>query len=436
MVAEISKELVDEGHEVVIAARSDGSRLHETGAVFESLGGIPWPNSSMARVRWKAESGVNHVFGWAWPAYLSYLASLRKVLRRSASPPDVMISHNDPMVIRFLRRWVPGATIVLWLHNRPYRLPRLHRPVDDADRVVTVSDFLAGEVAPILGVDRQKVATIHNGVDSSVFCPRTDFELPSTPLRVLCLGRLDVNKGADVALSAVRRLQLEGLAIELDVVGSPWFSPTPGIGSDPWGGRFVEQLVAAGARHIPHMDRGKVPELVRAHDVVCVLSRWDDPFPLVVLEAMASGCAVVATRRGGYPRRRATPLALCTATILMPLSLHFGNCAPSLVFLRRPSGGPASTLFGARGTLPQNSFYVCSNLPFRAPRGTSVERGAPRIEGRIGEAARCHDRGTGGARPPNGAASRRGVGFASGSNRSRGRQKGCGGTAWWYSERH
>ena len=30
-------------------------------------------------------------------------------------------------------------------------------------------------------------------------------------------------------------------------------------------------------------------------------TRWDDPFPLVVLEAMASGCAVVASARGGIP---------------------------------------------------------------------------------------------------------------------------------------
>jgi glycosyltransferase involved in cell wall biosynthesis len=47
--------------------------------------------------------------------------------------------------------------------------------------------------------------------------------------------------------------------------------------------------------------RPNVPALVRAHDVVCVLSRSNDPNPLVCLEAMASGCAVIGSDRGGIP---------------------------------------------------------------------------------------------------------------------------------------
>jgi len=301
VVAELTRELSSRGHDVTVAARVDGTTLHESGGSFVSLGRVPWPTSPSATIRWKAESALNRAAGWTWPAYASYLAALRRQLRRARALPEVVVAHNDPMVIRYLRRWTPDATLVLWMHNVPYRPGRHRGSADRPDVVVTVSDYLGGEAADRLGVSRQDVVTIHNGVDSTAFHPRDGFDRPTTPLRVLCLGRLDVNKGADTALTAVTGLQADGVPIELTVVGSPWFSPTPGVAQDPWGERFVARLAAAGAVHIAHVPRDQVTALVRERDVVCVLSRWDDPFPLVVLEAMASGCAVVATDRGGIP---------------------------------------------------------------------------------------------------------------------------------------
>ena len=215
--------------------------------------------------------------------------------------PDVIVAHNDAFVIRYLRRWAPHATVVLWLHNQPLNLPRRCRATDRADLIVAVSDFLAGRAAAPLGIDPAEIVTIHNGVDAVAFHPRPGFDEPSKPLRVLCLGRLDSTKGADIALAAVRQLAGNGVQIELDVVGSAWFSATPGVPKDPWADGFIAELSAAGAVHTPHVPRDQVTTLLRAHDVVCVLSRWDDPFNLVVLEAMASGCAVVASSRGGIP---------------------------------------------------------------------------------------------------------------------------------------
>ena len=301
VVAELSTELEALGHDVTVAARVDGSVLHDTGAAFASLGRVPWPVSLSARLRWKVESGLNRAFGWPWPAYASYLWTLRWRLRHSPTQPDVIVVHNDAFVVRYLRRWAPGATVVSWLHNEPQNLPRRRRPSDRADLVVTVSDFLAGRAAALMGLDRAEIVTIHNGVNAVAFHPRPGFDEPGAPLRVLCLGRLDVNKGADTALAAVRQLSETGVEIHLDVVGSPWFSATPGLPKDPWAEKFVSEISAAGGTHTPHVPRNQVTELLRAHDVVCVLSRWDDPFPLVVLEAMASGCAVVAASRGGIP---------------------------------------------------------------------------------------------------------------------------------------
>jgi glycosyltransferase involved in cell wall biosynthesis len=301
VVAEVSRELVARGHDVTVAARDDGTPHPECGSSFASLGSVPWPESPLKTLRWKAETAVNRVFGWAWPAYASYLVLLRRRLRGSAVQPDVVITHNDPFVVRYLHRWAPSVPVVLWMHNEPHRLPRRRTAGDRAEMLVTVSDFLARASADRFGLPSDEIVVVHNGVDHVAFHPRPGFDQFRTPLQVLCLGRLGRNKGADVAFSAVRRLQDEGRDVELEVVGSPWFSPTPGVPVDPWGERFASELAAGGAVHIPHVPRDEVTALVRNHDVSCVLSRWDDPFPLVVLEAMASGCAVVATDRGGIP---------------------------------------------------------------------------------------------------------------------------------------
>jgi glycosyltransferase involved in cell wall biosynthesis len=70
---------------------------------------------------------------------------------------------------------------------------------------------------------------------------------------------------------------------------------------DPFFRTLKVKMDAAGAEYVGHVPRAKVPELVRAHDIVCVLSRSEEPFGLVALEAMASGCAVISSRRGGLP---------------------------------------------------------------------------------------------------------------------------------------
>ena len=145
--------------------------------------------------------------------------------------------------------------MVLWLHNEPLNLPRHRRAADRADMVVTVSDFLAGRAATLLGIDPTEIVTIHNGVNTVAFHPRPGFDEPSIPLRVLCLGRLDSNKGADIALAAVRQLAGNGVQIRLDVVGSAWFSATPGLPKDAWADGFIAELTAAGAVHTPHVPR-------------------------------------------------------------------------------------------------------------------------------------------------------------------------------------
>ena len=103
VVAELSKELMGLGHEVTVAARIDGSALHEADD-FASLGRVPWPDSAYAKLRWKAESGLNRAFGWPWPAYASYLGAL--VVATAPLPGDTR-RHSGAQ--RCVRRSVSQA---------------------------------------------------------------------------------------------------------------------------------------------------------------------------------------------------------------------------------------------------------------------------------------------------------------------------------------
>jgi len=71
--------------------------------------------------------------------------------------------------------------------------------------------------------------------------------------------------------------------------------------NDPYFRTLKEKMDAVNAQYLGYVTRPKVPNIVREHDVAFVLSRSNEPFGLVSLEAMASGCAVIASNRGGLP---------------------------------------------------------------------------------------------------------------------------------------
>lgn len=300
VVAEVSRQLVVRDHEVAVAARTDGGPVYDVGARFYGLGAIPWPRDLRSRVRWKAEVAVSRAFGWHWPAYASYLVGVRRLLGR-LEVLDAVVAHNDPLTAAYLKSWLPASTrVVLWLHNEvtlPRRWPTARRP----DHVLAVSSFLAGAVAGGLGLGPADIRVAHNGVNARLFRPGLYGPGPRNALKVICVGRLDRSKGADIALDAVTVLRAEGRQVELTVVGSPWFHAGAGRQLDGWAREFVARLTAAGHTHLPHVPHEALADLYRRHDVACVLSRWDEPFALVVLEAMAAGCAVIGASRGGIP---------------------------------------------------------------------------------------------------------------------------------------
>jgi glycosyltransferase involved in cell wall biosynthesis len=203
--------------------------------------------------------------------------------------------HNDFAAPRAIRRLLPRARVVVWLHNE---VP-VHRPAELTvpDLVVAVSDYIR-ERAIAGGVPSGKVRTILNGVNLTIFHPDGPVrrEIP----RVLCAGRLDPNKGFHVALAALEQARTRGARFETTLAGARWWY---GTGEpSPYEIELRNSLENVGGEYVGLVPRDRVGELFRKHDIAFALSISQDPCPLVVLEAMASGCALIASPRGGIPQ--------------------------------------------------------------------------------------------------------------------------------------
>lgn len=109
------------------------------------------------------------------------------------------------------------------------------------------------------------------------------------PLRLLFVGRFDEpRKGLRYLLAAVALLRERGRDLELRVVGH----------GDP--AAFGALAARSGARFIGRVDDRELVSMYHWSDVFCAPSTHGESFGIVLIEAMASGRAVVASDIPGY----------------------------------------------------------------------------------------------------------------------------------------
>jgi len=240
--------------------------------------------------------------GWDYPYYEYYRRSFMKELKRLSPRPDIVIMYNDLISARFVKAALPGVKVVVALQNEQRTI---YKDIDEAlshvDLFAPVGDYIRDWTAKTYKIAPEKLVPVNNGVDLEVFKPREDYLAPGSPVRVLFIGRIDPNKGPDIAADAVGVLRKEGVPISLTIAGSLWFYGHGNEMANPYFRQLKAKMDAAEVNYAGHVTRPEVPALVRDHDIVCVLSRSNEPYTLVALEGMASGCAVVASDRGGLP---------------------------------------------------------------------------------------------------------------------------------------
>jgi glycogen synthase len=166
-----------------------------------------------------------------------------------------------------------------------------------ADRVITCSAYMREHVADVYGLDERRIAVIPNGIDPSELVPvddldslRARFAAPDERL-VLLVGRLVYEKGFQIALEALPALIDRLIGVRFIVAGS-------GTAESELRAQAHELGLDGYGTFVGWIGDDVLHSLYRIADLTVVPSIYE-PFGLVALEAMASGCPCLVADTGG-----------------------------------------------------------------------------------------------------------------------------------------
>ncbi|HXV59389.1 MAG TPA: glycosyltransferase [Vicinamibacteria bacterium] len=306
----ITRELAARGHRltVVLPARSDLAPVNIEGVRFRPYRYVP--NRAL------------EVFGYAQAlesdralrgtaimvapgAVASGVYALLSELR--SEPYDVVHAHwvVPSGVMAWLALSIQGTPLVVSLHGSDVFLSEKSRVVRRfaarafarAAAVTACSKDLAGRS---LALGAPPPSVIPYGVDTELFRPGCGSGNGNTERVVLAVGRLVAKKGFEYLVDATALLRGRGFPVRLMLAGR-------GDLEGELAGRAAERGIVEQVEFLGNVQRADLPALFDSADVVAVPSVRDaagnvDGLPNVLLEAMASGKAIAATKVAGIPQ--------------------------------------------------------------------------------------------------------------------------------------
>jgi glycosyltransferase involved in cell wall biosynthesis len=267
--------------------------------------GIPYATVPMlhARFTWRPSELLRYLSSFA-----RLILATRKEIQRG--DPDLVHANTVRAGIAATLATMGTRRIIVWhvhddLPQHPLsKIIRLLAYSSKRTRLVAVSKATAKSFCGTLSFEG-RMHVISNGTDLSLFplkrhgeSPlKSEFGISDQSFLICAVGQICARKGLRALLEAFSQIYDDAPSIHLAIVGKPVFSH-----EEQYRDELVETAVAAGISDRVHFtgERQDISGVLRSADLL-VLNSLEEPFGLVLVEAMSSGTAVLATRVGGIP---------------------------------------------------------------------------------------------------------------------------------------
>lgn len=305
-VHEVSQRLNQAQFDITIVSRPAEVSGHENIHYLT----IPWTKTE--QIFYKIKEKVT------WRNPLRYVAKIQNVFsyaRRMAKAVrdfDVVVVHNEPNFLFFMQK-NSQQTLILHMHNAHLGIalfrPFYRQALKKVDKVICVSDYIRRHALQYFPEYTDKFTVVFNATDPEIFKPygteaisqlRGLIDIQPDKTYLLYVGRLTEIKGVHVLIKAFITIHTQLPHTQLIIAGSSFFG---GAAKTDY-----EQSLVELAKPVSHaivftgfMPHDKLRYVYSAADMVVLPSVWQDPCPLVVLEAMASGTCLLSTAVGGVP---------------------------------------------------------------------------------------------------------------------------------------
>lgn len=211
--------------------------------------------------------------------------------------PDVIEVHGSPEVALAIADRLPSTPVVAFLHNDPHGM----RGATTVAERINLLKRLACVVVPSAFLHDRLLDGIADPPKAPVIIPNsidlTEFPPPRLKERlVLFVGRIVPDKAPDVFISAFAAASPHISGWIAEIIGADRFNENSP--ETPYFRTIQASAEGAGVRMLGFRQHRNVLAAMNRAAVVVMPSRWEEPFGLVALEAMASRAALICSSRG------------------------------------------------------------------------------------------------------------------------------------------